>query len=298
MVRNVKHLYILSLCVVSLSAFNAPAAFASPASSSDAGRDASYDRDSGSFVASRSDAVPAPEDLEEPEEVPEWISKDLEEVQKYIDSLDKMDDSDVFKNILAEVTAIHDTLSGPGLATPSDAQGLPEDEEVPEESDIRIADDAGVYSLLSLPDHDCVWYTGRFDNQGYTLVFPAAYYSQLNVAENGVLYNLSANSITGRLFTGDTFDSSDYEYKTFTLYPVFGNSANQVYNYRSLSYMTRYYLGSYDRLTSTNTYGDFLVEDVELKRSLNVEYRTYYVAVSCLFFLGVLILCLWKNCRP
>lgn len=297
MVRNVKYLYLLSLFVVSLSAFNAPVAFAAPASSSDAGRDAHHDRDPDVSLASGSDAGRLDPD-ELPDGIPDMTSKDWEEVQKYIDSLDKMDDSDVFKNILAEVTAIHDTLSGPGTATPSDAQDVEEIAEDPPDSDISISDDAGIYALLSLPDHDCVWYKGRFDGTEYTLVFPVAYYNQLNVAENGVLYNLSSSNITGRLFLSDTFDSSDYGYRTFTLYPVFGNSANQVYNYRSLSYMTRYYESSYDRLTSSNTYGDFVVEDVELKRSVNVEYRTYYVAVSCLFFLGVLILCLWKNCRP
>lgn len=198
----------------------------------------------------------------------------------------------VLYEILDGVNAIRGAL----IASPSDADLL--DDSQDDEENIILADDISLYSSLTLPSHDCVWYRGQFNGTSYILVFPIEYYNKLNVSENGILYNLSSSNITGRLFTSETFDSGDYNYRTFTLYPVFGNSANNLYRYGSLSYMTYYYVqGSYNSLTSSTTYGNFVVEDTEIKRSLDIEYRTYYVTVACLFMLGVMTLCSWKNSR-
>ena len=184
---------------------------------------------------------------------------------------DEGDADGVLYEILDGVNAIRGAL----IASPSDADLLDDSQE--DEENIILADDISLYSSLTLPSHDCVWYRGQF---------------------NGILYNLSSSNITGRLFTSETFDSGDYNYRTFTLYPVFGNSANNLYRYGSLSYMTYYYVqGSYNSLTSSTTYGNFVVEDTEIKRSLDIEYRTYYVTVACLFMLGVMTLCSWKNSR-
>lgn len=218
------------------------------------------------------------------------VSEDLEEYEY-------LSDDEVLRYILSEVQIIRDSMSGPALATPSEVQASKESEEEMLESEVFYADNASLYTSLSLPSHDCVWFRGTFNGSSYILVFPLESYSSLNVAENGVLYNLSSGNITGRLFQSETFNSNDYEYRTFTLYPVFGNSASQVYNNRSLSYMTHYYLGNYDRLTSSTTYGDFTVDEVEVKRSVSVSYRTYYMASAILFLLGVIVLCLWKSSR-
>lgn len=205
---------------------------------------------------------------------------------------DEGDADGVLYEILDGVNAIRGAL----IASPSDADLLDDSQE--DEENIILADDISLYSSLTLPSHDCVWYRGQFNGTSYILVFPIEYYNKLNVSENGILYNLSSSNITGRLFTSETFDSGDYNYRTFTLYPVFGNSANNLYRYGSLSYMTYYYVqGSYNSLTSSTTYGNFVVEDTEIKRSLDIEYRTYYVTVACLFMLGVMTLCSWKNSR-
>lgn len=205
---------------------------------------------------------------------------------------DEGDADGVLYEILDGVNAIRGAL----IASPSDADLLDDSQE--DEESVLLADDISLYSSLTLPSHDCVWYRGQFNGTSYILVFPIEYYNKLNVSENGVLYNLSSGNITGRLFSSETFDSGDYNYRTFTLYPVFGNSANNLYRYGSLSYMTYYYVqGSYNSLTSSTTYGNFVVEDTEIKRSLNIEYRAYYVAVACLFMLGVMTLCSWKNSR-
>lgn len=205
---------------------------------------------------------------------------------------DEGDVNGVLYEILDGVNAIRGAL----VASPSDADLLDDLEE--NEESVLLADDISVYASLTLPSHDCVWYRGQFNGTDYILVFPIEYYNKLNVSENGILYNLSSGNITGRLFTSESFDSSDYNYRTFTLLPVLGNSANNLYRYGSLSYMTYYYVqGNYNNLTSSTTYGNFVVEDAELKRSLDIDYRTYYVAVACLFMLGVITLCSWKNSR-
>ena len=172
---------------------------------------------------------------------------------------DEGDANGVLYEILDGVNAIRGAL----VASPSDADLLDDLEE--NEESVLLADDISVYASLTLPS---------------------------------ILYNLSSGNITGRLFTSESFDSSDYNYRTFTLLPVLGNSANNLYRYGSLSYMTYYYVqGSYNSLTSSPTYGNFVVEDTEIKRSLDIDYRTYYVTVACLFMLGVITLCSWKNSR-
>lgn len=212
-----------------------------------------------------------------------------------------LDDDEVLRYILSEVQIIRDSMSGPAVASPSEAVPLEDSQEGTDDVSILALDidDTGLYaSGISLPDHDVVWVSGTFDGEPYTLVVPAVTYPSLYVGGNGVLYNVSGSNITCRLFPSGTFDPSDYNYRNLTLYPILGNSASNLYCYDYLSYMTYYYRGSSSTsLSSSTTYGNFYVDDIEIQRSLDVSYRTYYVAVSSFFVLGVIVLCFWKNSR-
>lgn len=279
-----------ALAVMSL-AYTIPA-YARTATPSDAVRD--FDDDIDSLDVLENIDFASPSDASRSE-------FDFDRVVENAESFEYLEDDLVLRYILSEVQLIRDSMSGPAVTSLSETVPM---EDTPEnEEDVTIlslsADDAGFYaSGISLPTHDVVWVSGTFDGSPYTLVVPVDTYPYLYVGENGVLYNVSGSNITCRLFPSGTFDPTDYNYRNLTLYPILGNSASNLYRYDYLSYMTYYYRGSSSTsLSSSTTYGNFYVEDIEIQRSLDVSYRTYYVAVSSLFALGVIILCFWKSSR-
>lgn len=280
-----------ALAVISI-AFAVPA-YARTATSSDAVRDTDYD-------IADSEALDGSGNMDMDDVLPDGSMDDVKVAENAAD-YEYLDDDEVLRYILSEVQIIRDSMSGPALASPSEAVPLEDSQEGTDDVSILALDidDAGLYaSGISLPDHDVVWVSGTFDGEPYTLVVPAVTYPSLYVGGNGVLYNVSGSNITCRLFPSGIFDPSDYNYRNLTLYPILGNSASNLYRYDYLSYMTYYYRGSSSTsLSSSTTYGNFYVEDIEIQRSIDVSYRTYYVAVSSFFVLGVIVLCFWKNSR-
>lgn len=280
-----------ALAVISI-AFAVPA-YARTATSSDAVRDTDYD-------IADSEALDGSGNTDMDDVLPDGSMDDVKVAENAAD-YEYLDDDEVLRYILSEVQIIRDSMSGPALASPSEAVPLEDSQEGTDDVSILALDidDAGLYaSGISLPDHDVVWVSGTFDGEPYTLVVPAVTYPSLYVGGNGVLYNVSGSNITCRLFPSGTFDPYDYNYRNLTLYPILGNSASNLYRYDYLSYMTYYYRGSSSTsLSSSTTYGNFYVEDIEIQRSIDVSYRTYYVAVSSFFVLGVIVLCFWKNSR-
>ena len=280
-----------ALAVISI-AFAVPA-YARTATSSDAVRDTDYD-------IADSEALDGSGNTDMDDVLPDGSMDDVKVAENAAD-YEYLDDDEGLRYILSEVQIIRDSMSGPALASPSEAVPLEDSQEGTDDVSILALDidDAGLYaSGISLPDHDVVWVSGTFDGEPYTLVVPAVTYPSLYVGGNGVLYNVSGSNITCRLFPSGIFDPSDYNYRNLTLYPILGNSASNLYRYDYLSYMTYYYRGSSSTsLSSSTTYGNFYVEDIEIQRSIDVSYRTYYVAVSSFFVLGVIVLCFWKNSR-
>ena len=280
-----------ALAVISI-AFAVPA-YARTATSSDAVRDTDYD-------IADSEALDGSGNTDMDDVLPDGSMDDVKVAENAAD-YEYLDDDEVLRYILSEVQIIRDSMSGPALASPSEAVPLEDSQEGTDDVSILALDidDAGLYaSGISLPDHDVVWVSGTFDGEPYTLVVPAVTYPSLYVGGNGVLYNVSGSNITCRLFPSGISDPSDYNYRNLTLYPILGNSASNLYRYDYLSYMTYYYRGSSSTsLSSSTTYGNFYVEDIEIQRSIDVSYRTYYVAVSSFFVLGVIVLCFWKNSR-
>lgn len=225
------------------------------------------------------------------------IEDELDLMEDYLEEAFDYDLEDTDTLILAYVRQIADSLSGPAVASPSSVSSSQDGLEDQENISV-LPLDASSRAVLALPDHDVVYIRGTFGGDDYTLVIPADTYPYLWVADNNVLYNVSESSITGRLFPGTTFDSSDYEYRNLTMAPVLGSSANTLYRNQYLSYMT-YYYQSRGYLTSDTTYGNFIVNEdgIEVQRSLQITYRSYYVSLVILFAVGVVILCLWKTYR-
>lgn len=234
-----------------------------------------------------------------PSEIGDFVMDDAELMEGYYDWFEGLSKNEIQLYILAYVKQISDALSfGPGTSDTAILEDTEDLEEAEEEIEI---DDSPLSVALSgdgaFPDRDVVLMRGTFAGTEYTLLVPMDYYSNLYVDSSGILYNLSASNITCRMFDGD-FTPMDYEYHNLTLLPVLGNSSSTLYRYGYLSYRTHYYQGnSSTSLSSTTTYGNFLVEEMEVQRSRDVNYRIYYVTVIIFFTLGVLVLCSWKNYR-
>ena len=204
-------------------------------------------------------------------------------------------DYGVLGGILHSVENIYSLLASPSNALPDmeeSAEGLEDIETIAFSDGLPITP----FAVNSLPDHDVVNVKGRFGGTVYTLVVPRQYYANLWVSDSGILYNLSSSNITCRMFTGTTFNDADYNYNLLTLTPMLGNSANNLFRYGSLSYNTYYYVSG-SSLTSNTTYGNFYVDDIQIKRSLDIDYRMYYVSLAILFSEGLVVLCFWKNSR-
>ena len=172
--------------------------------------------------------------------------------------------------------------------------------------------DQGQYSVMSLDgsevsafaldpefgiDSNVIIYEGTWGNTSYRAVFPAEYEQYLIVTDEGYLYNLSGSAVTGRLFSGDV-NYEEYEYSSLILNSVLGNVASTIYQYGYPSYMRTYYLntsGSYDRITSTDTYGLFKVDRIVRTGSADPERVNGNYLIILLMIGGMQLLCYMKK---
>lgn len=192
------------------------------------------------------------------------------------------------KDISAIQSAVESALQSQAEGMVSDAQGVMEAEIV------------GVYSTVSrstsgLFASNCIRYKGSVNGNSATLLVPYSALSSLVVGEDGLLYNLGSSNIVGRIFYNDVFDNTDYNYVNFTLLPVLGASASNVYRYGGTSYISTYYKNSMgNNLSNTVNYAFFSVDDFEVFAPA-VELMPNITMCCILFALGVIVLCLWKR---
>lgn len=230
----------------------------------------------------------------------------IEELLKEVD-YDEMDESEKLELLSLYV----DTLSGPGVASSSDASlagieslladihGVLVPAAEDPVDDLEDFPDDGV-SLLALPgtfniDRNVVIYEGKWNGSGARLVLPASTAATLWVDESGNLYNVGTSNIVGRIYYGDA-DLKDYNQYVFTLTPALSGNASILYNDGYPNYCRRYYVSS-GRLTYTTTYGDFTVTEVvhtpsDVQGDINGLYLLVLILIG-----GVQVLCLWKKSR-
>jgi hypothetical protein len=193
--------------------------------------------------------------------------------------------------LYAVVAEIRDLLSGPLLASPSDAAFEMEDTEV-----LSLIADSDSYAVGNLPDRNVVVYDGVFGGQSCKLVFPLSLQASLWIDDSGYLFNVGSGNLVGRLFYTDQFDSSDYEYNLFTLRSVLTNTSSDIYRYGFPSYRTRYYRSSSSSsLANENIYGLYQVTDVTVYESDSFDYKMYCIMLVTIFLIGGVWLCLWKR---
>lgn len=168
--------------------------------------------------------------------------------------------------------------------------------------------DQGQYSVMSVDgnevvtfalssdfgiDSNVIIYEGTWGGVSYRAVFPAEYEKYLIVTDDGYLYNLSGSSVTGRLFQDDV-NYEDYEYSSLVLNSVLGNVASTIYNYGYPSYVRRYYVSN-NRITNTDTYGLFRVDNIVRTESADpVRIGNSYLLILIMLG-GMTLLCFMKK---
>lgn len=170
---------------------------------------------------------------------------------------------------------------------------LPAEEE---EDEVEIYTLGSQESLENLPNKNVLIYKGTFNNHSCYLIFPAQYEQSLFVTEGGVLVNVSASNVVGRIFYDDSFSVTNYSYTTFTLYSVLStNTPNQVYRYGYPSYAAYYSVGTGNNLTSTNTYGSFYVtEQIDTDRS-SLQFEMYMLLIALVIIQGAMMIFSWMR---
>ena len=246
----------------------------------------------GAPVASASDAQ-AENDLE-----------NMEYLQDLLEENSDLSDSETLQEILAYVQMINDNITGPGVASSSDAdrdEGLPlptdENLEYPAdgvESQVELfslEDDVDLFAAGDDQYVNVLRYDITFHGDDYILLIPPEYIDSLYIDADGYLWNMSVSTITGRAVDAD-FDPLQEEGYLFYLTPCLGNNFSMIREYGSPNYMRHYYWtsSSYgsDRLTYDTTYGPILVNDWSYP-----FYQSETLTYIIVFLIGGGVLLLW-----
>lgn len=136
---------------------------------------------------------------------------------------------------------------------------------------------------------NCVCFDVTISGTEYTLLFPSAYESSLMVDSDGLLWNMSGSSITGRLFQGEFDPTADTGILLY-LAPCLGNNFSTNHNYGSPNYIRRYYWSSSDRLSYSDSYVTVRVND-----SFHLFHSDCVLDYVIVFLIGCCLICLWKR---
>lgn len=170
-----------------------------------------------------------------------------------------------------------------------------------QESNVQIADDFDNNMLMNIQSvqasynqsyNNTVIFSGTFDNESCKLVVPRSVYDSLTVID-GKLVNIGNSAITGKLlYNNDDIDLSEYDTYSYILNPISGTTSN-VYRYGSFNFRRHYYLssGSYPSINYTDMYGNFFVDNVDVRYSS--AHRLDYIAMLAIVLGGISVI--WNN---
>lgn len=214
-----------------------------------------------------------------------------------IDDFEDLKRDDLLRYILCELITIRDSFGGPGLASSSDA-ALSSLEDAQDVSDLEegptdiVPMDAPVRSARSVSASDDYVNVLRYDvsisGQEYTLLFPPEYADSLYVDSQGRLFNVSANTIQGRLVDGN-FNPYARTGKLVYLTPCLGNNFYTISEYGSPNYVREYYWSS----------GSLRYRDTYVNIQVNQYHHIFKVSDTLTYIVVVLIggclICLWRK---
>ena len=158
-----------------------------------------------------------------------------------------------------------------------------------------VRENADSVSPLSLDSTDwvnVVLYDVSISGTQYLLAFPSDYEGNLLVDSDGLLWNVSGNTITGRLFQSEFDPAADEGYLLY-MNPCLGNNFTSNHEYGSPNYVRHYYWenSSWDeRLTYDQNYVTVQVDDIHHLYHTD-ELLDYVVIV----LIGCCLICLWKR---
>lgn len=204
-----------------------------------------------------------------------------------VEDYDTMDMEDFTASSLLELLASY--LIGPNV----DTDAIPHQVQPFERS---LALDEGEEEIMpfSITDEDSLVnvlrYSVRINGTSYTLLLSPSYINQVYIDEDNYLWNMGTSSINGRLFVGDFNPTATTGYLLY-LNPCLGNNFSANYNYGSPNYVRRYYWSN-NRLSYDDSYGVVLVEEAPFT-FFQGDTLTYVI----IFFIGGILLCLWKKSR-
>lgn len=185
-------------------------------------------------------------------------------------------------------------ISGPGYVRPDAVQEETPDDVQSFNADELLDPDEGI-APLAISDEDSlvnvIRYNITFNGTAYTLLLSPSYINQLYIDEQGYLWNMGTNSISGRAFSGTFNPTADTGYLLY-LNPCLGNNFSSNHNYGSPNYLRRYYWSS-GSLRSSDTYGIVHVTDPESFSFFQGDTLTYVI----IFILGGMLICLWRKSR-
>ncbi len=255
-------------------------------------------------------ASPSQAEIEE-QEYYDWFYGDDEEGEED-DSVLEFEDGDYtesyLRSIALEAVADSDIASASNaslvhietLLTDIHAEIVPA--AVEESEDVLEGEAVSSYSLMAASlsddfslDRNVVIYEGVWNGSECRLVLPVNKIGSMFVDASGNLYNVSSDTVTGRLFFGD-FTPNDYEQYVFTLTPCLGSNSSTLYSYGSPNYC-RYYYESSGRITYTTTYGDFAVTNVVRTASDSDSGMMCTYMLVLILIGGVILLCWFRKSK-
>lgn len=223
----------------------------------------------------------------------------------YADEIEVMTD-DVL-NLESEVNAYYESESGSSPSESdivSDPENQPlnnlyvqnliiqsQEEEAPEEEEeeeiyiFNSENEILAASLPSIPRDNTIIYRGTFANNPCWVMFPGSAADSLIVVD-GILVNIGSNTVTGRVFSSDTFDISEVNCNYLVIYSQFSTNIPQSnYTYTYPSYLREYYHNG-TRITYADTYGNFNVIELTRTNDNTLEYKIFICVFVCLLFVG------------
>lgn len=180
---------------------------------------------------------------DEPISVPEF-----EEIEG--DDDEGINDSNVSDEIVQEVPV-------PSPETLLENQTSPSEVSFPDTAPAAVyVSDLRTVSSVFEPEN-CLMYPITYNSSSCTLLIPASFYEQIYIDDNGVIWNVGSSTIQGRIIFSDSVDDSDYDMYLVQIVSCIGSTSapSTAYTGKSLTEIRHYFLGSYDRIQYTSSYG-------------------------------------------
>lgn len=180
---------------------------------------------------------------DEPISVPEF-----EEIEGEDDA--GIDDSNVSDENVQEVSV-------PSQETLLENQTSPSEISLSDAAPAAVyASDLRTVSSVFEPEN-CLIYPITYNDSTCTLLIPASFYEQIYIDKNGVIWNVGIDNIQGRILFSDNVSDSQYDMYLVQIVSCIGSTSapSTAYTGKSLTEVRHYYLGSYDRIQYSSTYG-------------------------------------------